>query len=269
MKRFLLFLGASAAVVAALAQNYTSNSSGQPISRSSFLRSQMDSATDDPKMILDLPLTEPYNPVQYSDRSGKYSASMSGAYQNNLSGKVGSWAPYFNHVTVNYLTVSPTPTIPSTFTVMAWVHANALTGGYNRIVDAGYKVSFSLLTDPATNPTKYEFIMNNNLDSNACSGGTISKPGGSNPAWPNNPWDFVAVAYNGSTATLYVNGVSVASGCSFGTFTGSSTYTVVIGNCPDGNCSTDHWDGQIQGVRILGRAMSAAEIQAIYAAENH
>jgi hypothetical protein len=74
---------------------------------------------------------------------------------------------------------------------------------------------------------------------------------------------------------LYVNGTQVGTTQAF-TNPGATTLNIGIGWCSASStvgCSPNSplnaWDGQIQGVRIYGRALSQAEIQAIYTAENH
>ena len=262
------------------AQAFATGSS-TPNSRVSFLREQFGSY--DPALILDLPMTSAYQATSWTDRTGKYTATLNGSLQTPVAGKIGPWAPYFNRGVPNFLVVSPTPTIPSSFTAMAWVHANAPTGGFNRIIDANYKLGLSILTNSSTSPTQYQVIIgataSGGLGTCTSSTAAINLPGSTvsgylNGAWPNNKWDFVAVTYNGSTAILYVNGASAArgSGCNF-TYTGAAN-PLYIGNCynagADANdCNSDHWDGEIQGVRIVGRVLTAAELAAIYAAENH
>jgi hypothetical protein len=251
------------------AQAYVTGGAGTPpVSRVSFLREQFGSY--DPTLILDFPLTGGYQATTWTDRTGKYNASLNNTQQTAVVGKIGPWSPYFNHSVTNYLSVSPTPTIPTTFTVVAWVHANLNAGGYNRIVDTEYTHNFALATDSASTPTKYELVMNGSTGGNNCSGGSISNPVITGKAWPTNPWDFLAFTFTTTSGTLYVNGVSVATGSNC-TFTGWSggAYPMQIGNCADGTCTADHWDGEIQGVRIWSRALSASEIAAIYAAENH
>jgi len=83
-------------------------------------------------------------------------------------------------------------------------------------------------------------------------------------ALPVNTWSHVALTRAGSTLTAYVNGVAV----------GTSTETAAFnwGSCPfligvdaDSGCTgslNGHFPGQLDEVRVYGRALSAAEIQA-------
>lgn len=73
-------------------------------------------------------------------------------------------------------------------------------------------------------------------------------------------WYQVAVTYNGSTVTLYVDGSSVATS-NLGAFTLQTSYPVWVGTRPSGS---SYFNGSISGVRIYNRALSPAEIQALY-----
>jgi hypothetical protein len=76
---------------------------------------------------------------------------------------------------------------------------------------------------------------------------------------PMNTWQHLAVAYNGTTAIVYINGQSVASGSgSLGT---AIAAPLKIGNA--GSCQS--FAGLIDEVAIFNRALSASEIRAIYA----
>ena len=72
-------------------------------------------------------------------------------------------------------------------------------------------------------------------------------------------WSFVAVTLNGTTLTFYVNNVS-NSLTTAGT-PNASAGTIYIGDF--GNAGY-HFNGSIDDVRIYNRALSAAEIKAIY-----
>ena len=71
-------------------------------------------------------------------------------------------------------------------------------------------------------------------------------------------WTHLAGTYNGSTLTLYLNGVSIGTLATTGAIT-TSTGGLKIG----GNSLWPEWfQGDIDEVRIYNRALSAAEIQA-------
>ena len=76
---------------------------------------------------------------------------------------------------------------------------------------------------------------------------------------PTNTWTHLALTYNGSTLTLYRNGVAVATSNVSGTLS-PTTGTLQIGGSQYG----EYFKGLIDEVRIYNRALSATEIQTIY-----
>ena len=80
---------------------------------------------------------------------------------------------------------------------------------------------------------------------------------------------MVTGVYNGTTGAIYLNGAAGTTGCAFNS-PGTTSLPMKIGYCyVSSYCAlaTGAWDGQIAGVRIYGRALTQAEIQAIYNAE--
>src|SRR5690606_25042152 len=77
-----------------------------------------------------------------------------------------------------------------------------------------------------------------------------------------NTWYHVAGVYNGSTMSLYLNGVSDATPVSLGSVA-SSTSDVYLGGR---NSGTSFFTGFMDEVKIYNYARSAAQIQADYAA---
>jgi hypothetical protein len=76
-----------------------------------------------------------------------------------------------------------------------------------------------------------------------------------------NGWDYLVLTRNGSTLTLYVNGVSVATGTANGALN-TSTGILAIGRT--GSSSSHYFDGSIDEVAIYGTALSASRILAHY-----
>ena len=256
MKRFLFLL----AVVPAFAQDYASYNN-QPVARESFLRSQWPAANvlRDPSLIAYWPLGEKAD--QAYDYSGH---SLNGTLLGNklpgmwISGKTGPWSAYFNKLNHNYIGVSSI-TIPAPFTVSAWVWPNALSGGYNRIAETLYSSGFYLGTDTAM--AKWELLVANPALSTCATGGTVTSQ----------KWTMVTGVYDGTNGYLYVNGSVVAGPCVFSPPV-TTPQSLRIGCYNSGtSCSSTNsaWDGAIEDFRIYGRALSAAEISAIYTAENH
>ena len=96
--------------------------------------------------------------------------------------------------------------------------------------------------------------------------------GCTNPAWkfldsnvavPTNTWTHVASTYNGSTLTVWINGVQAGSMAVSGR-TCSNNRPLAVGakNYPAGSPEA-FWDGQLDDLRIYRRALSAAEIRGL------
>ncbi len=76
---------------------------------------------------------------------------------------------------------------------------------------------------------------------------------------PTNEWVHVAVTFNGSTATMYRNGLPIGTdGFSFGYNTES---TLTIGACEVNGGNP--WNGMIDEVRLYNRALTAEEVAAL------
>jgi hypothetical protein len=84
-----------------------------------------------------------------------------------------------------------------------------------------------------------------------------------------NTWQHVAMTYDkASGATvLYCNGTAVAT-ANLGTFTPQTSSDLFMGQRPAGPFAGLYFRGQIDEVSVYNRALSAAEIQAIYHAGN-
>ena len=78
-------------------------------------------------------------------------------------------------------------------------------------------------------------------------------------------WHHVAATFNGSTMSIYVDGVQRASKTQTGTIAPSGV-DLIVGNCPSD--TTRQFHGAIDGAQVYGRALAATEIAAAYAAGN-
>ena len=81
---------------------------------------------------------------------------------------------------------------------------------------------------------------------------------------PTNTWTHVASTYNGSTLTVWVNGVRHGSMPVTGR-TCSNNRPLAVGakNYPGAGLLEAFWDGQLDDVRIYRRALSATEIRGL------
>jgi predicted phage tail protein len=75
---------------------------------------------------------------------------------------------------------------------------------------------------------------------------------------PVNQWSHLAATYNGSTLTLYVNGVAVASTAVTGNILTSTGALRIGGN----NVAAEWFKGRIDDVRVYNRALTPAELTA-------
>jgi prepilin-type N-terminal cleavage/methylation domain-containing protein len=189
-----------------------------------------------------------------NNNNGQWSGTPSG---NNgtyyAQGKVGAYAGSFDGSTdwINAGT-SPILNLTGSFTVSAWVNvpttqsyvgiignsSGYLAGGFNFGLESGDIV--------------IEINEVGGLDGRVV-GGTV----------PLNQWNNVAFVLNGSTGTLYINGV--VSGTGSVTAPASALTGFYIGKSPQGGWNP--MKGLIDDARAYNRALSAAEIQAIYNAQ--
>ncbi len=84
---------------------------------------------------------------------------------------------------------------------------------------------------------------------------TISKTWGTRSV-PVNRWSYVAVTYDGATLRMYVDGEQVSSRPSAGAIQASDDPLWIGGNRPYG----EHFDGEIDEVRVYDRALTQGEI---------
>jgi hypothetical protein len=75
-------------------------------------------------------------------------------------------------------------------------------------------------------------------------------------------WVHAVARYNGSTMTLYLNGVQVGSRAATGAITGNLNVPIGIGRNPEAYAP---FDGTIDEVRLYNRALDVTEISSLYA----
>jgi hypothetical protein len=91
--------------------------------------------------------------------------------------------------------------------------------------------------------------------------GGINDAFDTNYTWNDNQWYYVAFTRDGvGNWSLYVNGAAISHGTGFTNSVGTST-NWQIGVMRGGG---SNWFGSIDDVRIYNRALSAAEISAMY-----
>ena len=188
---------------------------------------------------------------------GTWTGTKAGTNGYWSTGKNGPWSGHFNG-TDNYVKITSTILFSSNpFTISAWANTAGNSSGYQEIWNSGYNggnvdVELNLLNNK---PTAY--IRNTSgTECNAGSSSTITL----------NKWHLLTMTKS-SNVLLYVDGAQVAS-CSI--VSGSYDTAGVLPVIGNGNGAiNNHWfNGGISDVRIYTRALSQAEIQAIYTREN-
>tara|TARA_A100001015_G_scaffold318490_1_gene438540 strand:+ start:89 stop:1342 length:1254 start_codon:yes stop_codon:yes gene_type:complete len=134
----------------------------------------------------------------------------------------------------------------------AWVKGNSLPNSYNEIL-VKEKVSVISITNGG------KFLTNSGdgndwyLQSNDFSNGFLAL----------NQWYFVLTTHSSQTANLYIDGL-LDKTLNLNSAKGSNSNFTSIGAKFIGNVSSGHFDGLIDDVRIYDRALSVAEVQALY-----
>ena len=168
-----------------------------------------------------------------------------------VSGKV-NWALSFNGSSSDVVT--PNILLGGAFSISAWVNPAAAQGEYARIAETQYSPGFYLGTNFVG--SGYKFIVNGasgatglcGLSYGCAEGGTVTAG-----------WHLVTATFDGTTGKLYVDGV----------LAGSDTFTPANTNLPLNigryfGSNGFGWNGVIDEVRLYNRALSAAEVTAIF-----
>ena len=151
------------------------------------------------------------------------------------TGKVGTWAGSFNGSS-DYVTFPSIDITGTDFTRSAWI----------------YPKKSCYINDDAV---RWFIFSTGRLRSSA--NGDID---GSTGNITFNAWNFVVSVYINATQELtnYVNGVQISSG------TAGDITSAIAFEYGKGLSAPEYFDGTIDDVRIYNRALSAAEIQALY-----
>lgn len=183
------------------------------------------------------------------DGSGSALVGINGTLENGATTDTGFVRQAFRFDGVDDRVRTAAMSVPNTFSVAAWVNSDAVNqGGYHRIVENSFSSGFYLGVD-ATG-TVYKFIVKSAVAPYGAAQGGTFRPG---------VWQLVVGTYNGTTGTLYVNGVAVGSDAFAAP--GTVNLPVYIGVAAAGGVG---WKGRIDEVRIWNRALTAAEVRAMY-----
>jgi len=141
--------------------------------------------------------------------------------------------------------------LTSGMTLMAWVYPTSSQSGNRTILrrESGGYWLYAGRTSNTLRPGGGASFLSGLLSRSANSSSTTLQL---------NTWNHVAVTYNGSTITLYVNGTSVATTSQTGNISSGSS-SLYIG----GTATSEFFQGRIDEVRIYNRGMTQAEITGI------
>jgi prepilin-type N-terminal cleavage/methylation domain-containing protein len=167
------------------------------------------------------------------------------------AGRVGSGAGQFNGG-VDYVQIPNGGALSvSSFSISMWLNATILTGAFTEPLFSSELYPTNGFRMGVGGTHKITFWSTEDA-------GTVSAVA-PNPIVTNS-WYHLTVTYDGSLASIYVNGVLVST--SSGNIIPSNA-NVNIGSI----AGFSSWTGYIDDVRLYNRALSAAEIQALYNAE--
>ncbi|RCW48498.1 LamG-like jellyroll fold domain-containing protein [Paenibacillus prosopidis] len=142
-----------------------------------------------------------------------------------------------------------------TITIAAWVNLDSA-NNWTRIFDFGSGTSTNMFLTPKNGATgKIRFAIKNNGSSEQIINGQSALPTGG--------WHHVAVTLNGSTGTLYVDGLEVGSNTSM-TIKPSDLGATTQNSVGRSQYTADPYlDGRVDDFRIYNQALSAGEIAAL------
>jgi len=161
----------------------------------------------------------------------------------------------------DYVALGTLDVTGGTITLAAWFKADAFSGQGNRIVDK---------STGSTEANHYWMLgtyylsgVGEVLRTRLRANGTVTTFLAPTGALSPNVWYHGAATYDGATIILYLNGVEVGRTPKTGMLDTDNTVPAQLGRNTSGLTVT-HWDGLLDDVRIYTRALSAAEITALY-----
>jgi hypothetical protein len=187
-------------------------------------------------------------------RNGTWNGANSASGTHFNLGKVGSFSGSFDGST-NWVSVPSITTSGSAvkYTLSAWVKPTTSWPADRDIIMGG---SF--------NEWQYFSIKSNKFRHNTYNGSTFANEYTFYPSL--DEWIFLAATYDlpANRSVLYINGVPVSTISSGLITTGINSNVSAIGSHKDGGAAGAKFIGLIDDVRIYNRALSAAEVSALY-----
>lgn len=206
--------------------------------------------------VVPLPPPVPISRWTFDEGSGNTAADIQGSRTGTLtngaswaSGRFG--AAVLLDGTNDYVALPTFSVSGSALTIAAWVRTNSFGTGEQRFISktGGSTTYWSL----GTNGTSLLFRL---------------RAGGSNRTLTSpailqaNSWYHAVATYDGSTMRLYLNGAQVAATGKSGSLSTGGTSAVAIGRNP--GSASQYFNGAIDDVRMYSRALTAAEVSALY-----
>ncbi|MEX2170423.1 MAG: LamG-like jellyroll fold domain-containing protein [Pirellulales bacterium] len=139
----------------------------------------------------------------------------------------------------------------SDFTLSAWVMGDPTMNAWGRIFDKGFASGYALGRQANSNTIAFEFL------ASGSQGNTFDTVA----SLIDNTWHHVALVKSGTSVTIYADGApentETVSGASQ-----NNTRSLLIGYNP-GEGILGYWKGQLDELKIYGRALTPAEIAAL------
>jgi prepilin-type N-terminal cleavage/methylation domain-containing protein len=193
-----------------------------------------------------------------SQNNGAWSGAAAGTSGYYSPGKVGPWAGTFNGASTYVNEGSGSAlNLTSYISIVAWVNPSpscanpCVVVGTNGVGSTLTAYDIYLRNAPGAD-IGVGFVTPDNLQHGGGTGGTVNY----------GQWNYLAMTFDGTTVRSYLNGVLVNSGSATSSMTRNFTGTY-LGKYASGG----YFSGLIDDARIYNRALSTAEIQAIYNAE--
>jgi len=143
----------------------------------------------------------------------------------------------------------------TTCTISAWVNLNSVSN-WARLFDIGSGTNNYMFLAPKSGAGKIRFAIRTASVSEQIIDGTAALPTGG--------WQHVAVVLNGTTGTLYVNGVQVGQNTGM-TLTPSSLGATTLNYLGKSQFNDPYLNGAVDDFRIIGQALTSQQIAALAA----
>lgn len=186
-----------------------------------------------------------------NNATGSWKGTATGTFGYYSAGKIGPYAGAFDGIST-FMSSSGTVSsfnLATGMTMVAWVKLNANSTD-EKIISK--RPSYVLAVYSNNVPETEIFINAVSYDTRSAGGGTVLA---------NGVWYQVAGTYDGATLKTYVNGALDRQLAVSGSMD-SVTFPLTIGKTADS--AANYFNGLIDDARVYNRALSAAEIAALY-----